>query len=529
MDYCGSHEPCKNNATCQNLAPGRYKCNCPDGFTGVNCETSLSALFGIAGSMTQLSAGCALNPCLNGGVCLSQSGGLSNGAAADRMIEPTTTTTTTTTIVSTWPMDSVPAQENRQYRCVCPAGWNGDFCQWRDELPLNSSLPSELLPAGSVQDEANDGYNWTTQDQFLEKVSPDSLETNTSAPVSITELLNTDWAVVPPSQSSQLDAQTSGGSQTAAHTTLDMKHLISGVVIASVIGVFLAFLSLTWCCLIAIERNGFSFIQMNIIKSSNSRNCESEDSSDGNAGEPIVSSTLRRMHNKIRDSFRRRRSIKPETKLNIENVLRPQLKPPAPPTYEESKYNNINNNRTRLATNLESVYSLRADEIGECRRSMSQLSVAAALGEFERRDKFREEEEEENSSLVRSSTIRGALEEKIALKSGAKGFTQQLIENQKQQNHQYACPRHYLNSKVDEVSGCFDNYNLQTSGEEEVAATTIEIEYQPETSTTRTLGRRQQQYRHELAPNLHILASSPLQFDLTRHKQLRDEEPPPPS
>ena len=33
------HSPCANNATCHNDGLGRYRCDCPAGFTGMNCET----------------------------------------------------------------------------------------------------------------------------------------------------------------------------------------------------------------------------------------------------------------------------------------------------------------------------------------------------------------------------------------------------------------------------------------------------------------------------------------------------------
>lgn len=35
-DYCHSH-PCRHNGTCHNL-PNDYKCECPSGLTGINCE-----------------------------------------------------------------------------------------------------------------------------------------------------------------------------------------------------------------------------------------------------------------------------------------------------------------------------------------------------------------------------------------------------------------------------------------------------------------------------------------------------------
>lgn len=36
----GSSNPCQNGGTCENKV-GTYKCICPDGITGFNCEISM--------------------------------------------------------------------------------------------------------------------------------------------------------------------------------------------------------------------------------------------------------------------------------------------------------------------------------------------------------------------------------------------------------------------------------------------------------------------------------------------------------
>lgn len=38
------NRPCQNNARCREL-PGSYECICPDGFTGINCETGIYVLY----------------------------------------------------------------------------------------------------------------------------------------------------------------------------------------------------------------------------------------------------------------------------------------------------------------------------------------------------------------------------------------------------------------------------------------------------------------------------------------------------
>lgn len=288
LNYCGTHEPCKNNGTCQNIPPGGYKCTCPSGFTGLDCEINQNSSQ-LLGSITRLSAGCAVNPCLNGGTCFGYEGGV-----PVEINENFNEHGENLTLI-----DEQLEDNERIYRCQCKPGWTGDYCQWPD---------TDLI---SIADIVSD----------TEKLSSSS--SSTAASMATTSASDNSYDIEkfktvmdkpPPILSTFIEAPK------PEPTHLDMRHLISGVVIASVVGVLLAFLFLAWCCLVAIEQNRFSFIQMNIIRSSGSDN-----------DDVTVSSTLRRMHAKIRDSFRLSRNrIKPETKLSIENVLRP------PPTYEES-------------------------------------------------------------------------------------------------------------------------------------------------------------------------------------------------
>lgn len=269
LNYCATHEPCRNNGTCQNVAPGRYRCHCPKGSAGANCELPDGP--SLAGQMTQLSAGCALSPCLNGGTCY----------AFDSQLAPA---------------GSGPGSDSSEaglYRCQCPSGWTGDYCQWAEAV----SAPTDLLVEGPLAANSSSSPS--------EPPGPPPGQPSESADVA--ELIISEH---------------SAGQSAAAH--LDMRHLISGVVGASALGVFLAALLLAWCCLAALERNKLPFIQMNVIRAG------------GKPGEQaVVPATLRRMQERIRDSFRRasrRAKIKPETKLSIENVLRPAQ---PPPSYEE--------------------------------------------------------------------------------------------------------------------------------------------------------------------------------------------------
>lgn len=77
LNYCTRHQPCKNNATCRNTGHGQYTCDCPDGYTGTNCEIRVQ--------------NCSLQPCLNGASCTD-----------------------------------IPEGD---FNCICPDGFNGRYCQ----------------------------------------------------------------------------------------------------------------------------------------------------------------------------------------------------------------------------------------------------------------------------------------------------------------------------------------------------------------------------------------------------------------
>uniref|UniRef100_A0A8C6T266 Slit homolog 2 (Drosophila) n=1 Tax=Neogobius melanostomus TaxID=47308 RepID=A0A8C6T266_9GOBI len=77
-DPCLSN-PCKNDGSCTNDPVNYYRCNCPFGFKGQNCEEPIHA--------------CINNPCQNGGTCHLKEG------------------------------------EGSNFWCVCPEGFEGDACE----------------------------------------------------------------------------------------------------------------------------------------------------------------------------------------------------------------------------------------------------------------------------------------------------------------------------------------------------------------------------------------------------------------
>ncbi len=76
-------EPCLNNGTCVNEIFGEFTCNCPNGFTGVLCDTDLDP--------------CASNPCKMDETCTSKE----DGTFLCMLIPPEPTSTLTTLAPST--------------------------------------------------------------------------------------------------------------------------------------------------------------------------------------------------------------------------------------------------------------------------------------------------------------------------------------------------------------------------------------------------------------------------------------------
>ncbi|XP_047451181.1 protein jagged-1b isoform X2 [Mugil cephalus] len=76
LNYCGTHQPCKNGGTCTNTEPNEYQCECQEGFRGRNCDIVVRQ--------------CDRNPCGRGSTCQEAAGG---------------------------------------FRCLCPPGWSGRTCQ----------------------------------------------------------------------------------------------------------------------------------------------------------------------------------------------------------------------------------------------------------------------------------------------------------------------------------------------------------------------------------------------------------------
>ncbi|XP_062860431.1 protein jagged-1 [Trichomycterus rosablanca] len=114
LNYCGTHQPCKNSGTCINTEPNEYQCVCQDGFRGRDCGIVEHA--------------CLSSPCLNGATCLEDPTGFSC-ECADGWTGPTCA-------AAVLHCDSHPCgrgatcRETAQgFQCLCPPGWTGRTCK----------------------------------------------------------------------------------------------------------------------------------------------------------------------------------------------------------------------------------------------------------------------------------------------------------------------------------------------------------------------------------------------------------------
>ena len=130
LNLCASHRPCLNNGLCRSAAPNQYKCICPAGYGGTNCELVLDV--------------CRTRPCLNGGSC-RPGGGQStnksqaiNGSQLANYGKPTS--------------DSQPVDS---FECICPPRWTGERC----EIGLNACAQrNPCAPNGQCVDTEDGGY-----------------------------------------------------------------------------------------------------------------------------------------------------------------------------------------------------------------------------------------------------------------------------------------------------------------------------------------------------------------------------------
>lgn len=204
-----SSGPCKNNATCTSNWWGGYKCNCSQGFTGVNCDTCLNPcnqtylspcqnggnctpIYNLT-SQLQLVCGlytcscpagytgknceilvnpCSSNPCLNQGVCSPFASNTtsnftcvclpgSTGPLCQYFVDPCSsspclfngnciTVTNTTWINSTTTNGAASLYRvPGQFRCVCAPNWLGPRCEYPLSPCYITTNANSLPPCGN--------------------------------------------------------------------------------------------------------------------------------------------------------------------------------------------------------------------------------------------------------------------------------------------------------------------------------------------------------------------------------------------
>ncbi|KAK2104901.1 hypothetical protein P7K49_018757 [Saguinus oedipus] len=129
LNYCGNHHPCTNGGTCINAEPDQYRCTCPDGYSGRNCEKGTlggrppKSQPGRLVSWGAAEHACASNPCANGGSC-----------------------------------HEVPSG----FECHCPSGWSGPTCA----LDIDECASNPCAAGGTCVDQV-DGFECICPEQWV--------------------------------------------------------------------------------------------------------------------------------------------------------------------------------------------------------------------------------------------------------------------------------------------------------------------------------------------------------------------------
>ncbi|KAK5929421.1 hypothetical protein CgunFtcFv8_010652 [Champsocephalus gunnari] len=114
LNYCGTHQPCKNGGTCTNTEPNEYHCECQEGFRGRNCDIVEHA--------------CVSSPCVNGATCVEDPTGFSC-TCTDNWTGHTCAEAVRQCDRSPCGRGATCQEAPGGYKCLCPPGWTGRTCQ----------------------------------------------------------------------------------------------------------------------------------------------------------------------------------------------------------------------------------------------------------------------------------------------------------------------------------------------------------------------------------------------------------------
>nr|DBA14940.1 TPA: hypothetical protein GDO54_004213 [Pyxicephalus adspersus] len=108
--------PCQNQGSCQNDPVEYYKCTCPPGFKGKNCEISLNA--------------CSSNPCENQGVCHPKDNGSGFTCSCPDGFEGSTCAVNRDECKYNDCDNGATCVDGlNTYTCLCPPQFTGEYCE----------------------------------------------------------------------------------------------------------------------------------------------------------------------------------------------------------------------------------------------------------------------------------------------------------------------------------------------------------------------------------------------------------------
>ncbi|XP_076841773.1 protein jagged-2 isoform X2 [Brachyhypopomus gauderio] len=114
LNYCGSHRPCVNGGACTNTEPDEYRCICPEGYWGKNCEMAEHA--------------CMSNPCANGGTCHEVAAGFECHCPSG-WAGPTCAEDKDECVSNPCMHGGTCIDQDNGFDCICPLQWTGKTCQ----------------------------------------------------------------------------------------------------------------------------------------------------------------------------------------------------------------------------------------------------------------------------------------------------------------------------------------------------------------------------------------------------------------